>query len=62
MSTESDESGLRSDTEIGRPRLLQRMHEAIRVRALQPSHGGGVRALDQAADLLSRQTPSGNHG
>ena len=32
MSTESDGSGQKSDSEIGRPRLLQRVHEAIRVR------------------------------
>ena len=32
MSTESNESGRRSDAEIGRPRLLTRVHEAIRVR------------------------------
>ena len=32
MSTESTESGRTPDSEIGRPRLLQRVHEAIRVR------------------------------
>jgi hypothetical protein len=32
MSTESSESDLRSGPEIGRPRLLQRVREAIRVR------------------------------
>src|SRR6266581_5629878 len=32
MSTESSGSGQQSDSEIGRPRLLQRVHEAIRVR------------------------------
>jgi Phage integrase, N-terminal SAM-like domain len=32
MSTESNRSGQQSDSEIGRPRLLQRVHEAIRVR------------------------------
>ncbi len=32
MSTESTESGRKPDSEIGRPRLLQRVHEAIRVR------------------------------
>jgi site-specific recombinase XerD len=32
MSTESNGSGQQSDSEIGRPRLLQRVHEAIRVR------------------------------
>lgn len=32
MSMESTESGGRPDAEIGRPRLLQRVHEAIRVR------------------------------
>ena len=32
MSTESDESNRKPDPEIGRPRLLQRVHEAIRVR------------------------------
>jgi site-specific recombinase XerD len=32
MSTESGGSGQQSDSEIGRPRLLQRVHEAIRVR------------------------------
>ena len=32
MSTESAGSGQQSDSEIGRPRLLQRVHEAIRVR------------------------------
>jgi site-specific recombinase XerD len=32
MSSESDGSGKKADTEIGRPRLLQRVHEAIRVR------------------------------
>ena len=32
MSTESTESGQQSDSKIGGPRLLQRVHEAIRVR------------------------------
>ncbi len=32
MSTESSGSGQQSDSEIGRPRLRQRVHEAIRVR------------------------------
>jgi integron integrase len=32
MSTESTGSGQQSGSEIGRPRLLQRVHEAIRVR------------------------------
>ena len=32
MSTESSGSGQQSGSEIGRPRLLQRVHEAIRVR------------------------------
>jgi len=32
MSTESHGSGQQSGSEIGRPRLLQRVHEAIRVR------------------------------
>ena len=32
MSTESSGSGQQSDSEIGRPRLLQQVHEAIRVR------------------------------
>ncbi len=32
MSTESSGSGQTPDSEIGRPRLLQRVHEAIRVR------------------------------
>lgn len=32
MTTESSESGQQSGSEIGRPRLLQRVHEAIRVR------------------------------
>lgn len=32
MATESSESGQQSGSEIGRPRLLQRVHEAIRVR------------------------------
>ena len=32
MSTESNGSGQPSDVEIGRPRLPQRVHEAIRVR------------------------------
>ena len=32
MSSESNESGRGPDTGIGRPRLLQRVHEAIRVR------------------------------
>jgi len=32
MSTQSSESGQQSDSELGRPRLLQRVHEAIRVR------------------------------
>jgi len=32
MSTESNRPGQRSDSGIGRPRLLQRVHEAIRVR------------------------------
>ena len=32
MSTESSGSGQQSGAEIGRPRLLQRVHEAIRVR------------------------------
>ena len=32
MSTESKESGRGQDDEIGRPRLLTRVHEAIRVR------------------------------
>jgi integron integrase len=32
MSTESDKSGNAPDTGIGRPRLLARVHEAIRVR------------------------------
>ena len=32
MSTQSNGSGQKPGTEIGRPRLLQRVHEAIRVR------------------------------
>jgi hypothetical protein len=32
MATESSESGQQSGSGIGRPRLLQRVHEAIRVR------------------------------
>jgi len=32
MSTETSGSGQQSGSEIGRPRLLQRVHEAIRVR------------------------------
>ena len=32
MSTESSGSAQKADSEIGRPRLLQRVHEAIRVR------------------------------
>ena len=32
MSTESNEPGRKPDSEIGRPRLLQRVHETIRVR------------------------------
>ena len=32
MSTESTESSLQSDSKLGGPRLLQRVHEAIRVR------------------------------
>src|SRR5713101_4450395 len=32
MSTETSGTGQQSDSEIGRPRLLQRVHEAIRVR------------------------------
>ncbi len=36
MSTESTESGRKPDSEISRPRLLQRVHEAIRVRHYSP--------------------------
>jgi len=32
MSNESSESGSQADSGIGRPRLLQRVHEAIRLR------------------------------
>jgi integrase len=32
MTTESTQSGEQPDSGIGRPRLLQRVHEAIRVR------------------------------
>ena len=43
MSTESSGSGQQSDSEIGRPRLLQRVHEAIRVRYYkEAARGAGI--------------------
>jgi hypothetical protein len=46
MSADSIGSGAQVGSEIGRPRLLQRAHEAISGAALQLPHRGTVHSMD----------------